>query len=838
MFDMTPDAFDVVPRSNDDDDDEHDHSDTAPDENRPLVTPPRRNQMQQPTINHGSSTTRRSSALDSPSFFNRKETPSGEVAASSSGCTPPTPNEPDEAMNNGDSQQLENSAEEIILSVLDHLEDDWDEYTYLDLVPIDVRVSLEETLFGWDHLLSSLFGHVFYCAGAFTLSFAALYYLFPAMVWTRRLIGIAASIAAFRMVRRRRRVWMRHAYGSQAYRQDNLRRIKDVREADTGWLSRIRKYRQRRKAARQLRKAETQFQRHHDRQLKRAQTAPHSFRNDLTPGSATKGRRKVRMSFRTDPVPVMESIQQDQIVFAHGPIQRMPYSHGGFFAAAPFLLANPHWISILRHLMPDVYVEISRRVAKAPMQKLIHWAENNPVVAAYGSAQELEYDGKISNFEWDVFLDPMLVRKVMLVLEQRAKFLSSMGVLVTKPMANIYLPSNVSEQEKGILRYYNKQLMQRSQELVDKMLIAHGNLTQLIIEQTGYLKHYNYSRVKRTRRTLGGGIYAKQWMAVYAESLKIGVTEEDWRNNSPETSPERDHHVMTMGPLEPAYTAMDTSMEDAVAIVQDIAKCNDPVGLVLDVKSRHVPKAVWACVVDTLRKAGLRVEAVGSFEGEDIRDISQYSLKPVTELLFFHSAGDLQAACHAGYIHQGDSVFFNAGSLLWNPSRSSRQMINDVFLSPFDSENAKLSYQILPFAKSYRQVDSSDGSTIEHYKAIYNLSIGMYVQEFAIDDAAASLLADHVNRNPRIFNLGLSWGGINGICIRGIRPDRFTSTDGFWNQRYIGIPWNPNLYPPNWADELRSLTRTTQETECEVDDSWDDTDETSIFFERRLKHFT
>jgi hypothetical protein len=29
--------------------------------------------------------------------------------------------------------------------------------------------------------------------------------------------------------------------------------------------------------------------------------------------------------------------------------------------------------------MPDVYVEISRRVMKAPPWKLIHWAENNPI---------------------------------------------------------------------------------------------------------------------------------------------------------------------------------------------------------------------------------------------------------------------------------------------------------------------------------------------------------------------------------------------------------------------------------------------------------------------------
>jgi len=39
------------------------------------------------------------------------------------------------------------------------------------------------------------------------------------------------------------------------------------------------------------------------------------------------------------------------------------------------MLTNPHWIAILRILMPDVYVEISRRASYAPAPRLIHWAE-------------------------------------------------------------------------------------------------------------------------------------------------------------------------------------------------------------------------------------------------------------------------------------------------------------------------------------------------------------------------------------------------------------------------------------------------------------------------------
>eukprot|EP01083_Nonionella_stella_P036161 98674_1 len=105
----------------------------------------------------------------------------------------------------------------------------------------------------------------------------------------------------------------------------------------------------------------------------------------------------------------------------------LPMPTEGFFGAAPFMLANPHWINILRTLMPDVYVQISRRVVHAPVPQLIHWAENNPVVAAYGTAHELEYCGKIPTLEWDVFLDPHLVNRVECVCDARHTFLEGLA---------------------------------------------------------------------------------------------------------------------------------------------------------------------------------------------------------------------------------------------------------------------------------------------------------------------------------------------------------------------------------------------------------------------------
>jgi len=196
------------------------------------------------------------------------------------------------------------------------------------------------------------------------------------------------------------------------------------------------------------------------------------------------------------------------------------------------------------------------------------------------------------------------------------------------------------------------------------------------------------------------------------------------------------------------------------------------------------------------------------------------------EVIFFHSAGDLQRACHEGKIRRGDKVFFNGGSLLWegDPGVAAKaQLACDM---RFDPDHIKRSYRILPFGRTRKMFDADrtrtsfspgdlsdtpssqwmEGSTIELYKERYELSIGMYVQEFAIDEKAAQLLIELVNENPHVYDLGLSWGGVNGITIRGIQPSRFTNTDGLWNQRYIGDLWKSNLFP------LPNTGRTPDET--------------------------
>ena len=167
-------------------------------------------------------------------------------------------------------------------------------------------------------------------------------------------------------------------------------------------------------------------------------------------------------------------------------------------------------------------------------------------------------------------------------------------------------------------------------------------------------------------------------------------------------------------------------------------------------------------------------------------------------------------------------MYFNAGNLLWEKPESKLEyfynskeaMMSAMTLKPFDVQEAKRTYKFQSYAKIVDNDTSTSrteknikcnapkivfedgvGSTIQNYKEKFNLSIGVYCQEFAIDDSAISLLVQYVNQNPHVYDLGFSWGGINGVTVRGIQPGRVTKTDGFWNQRYAGVRWNSQLYP-------------------------------------------
>lgn len=638
-----------------------------------------------------------------------------------------------------------------------------------------------------------------------------------------------------------------------------------------------------------------------------------------------------------------------------------------------------------------------------------HRVFSNPVVAAYGTAHELEFSGTVPTLEWDVFLDPHLVRRVEIVLREKEAFVQRQknarrkahndhpleestadGVTTeTSALQSSDAPLISATDERLVLSYYDKEIKRRTAILVERMLIAHGNMVQLVMEQTGYLKKYNFSRVKRTRKTLGGGIYASRWLAVYSEAMKLGMgfdeadggvdcddvsdSETDSSleredldfadfsemNNENDIvgdrrlndSPPRDQRGITIPDLKSSAQSLDTttgahrtassphadngregpprkiimmrssnneetdeglstdcdglsihsepspcksgrttprrnasrssrkrrrgrsmtsppimermaaatslhlasacpdkSISESISMLKPIMRCSAPLGLVLDMKSRHVSRRVWALVVDYLRDAGARVEGIASFFVEEVRDITQYCSCSVNEFVFTHSAGDVQHGCHSGKIKRGDRVFFNAGSLLWDyPDVYDVDVLKNImwhrFHPFFDEQGIKEGYRLKPYARIVRKSSSrgsppisantrkrcdsesetycdestlDDGdysmnsdifarlliadtkkkslsevdsvyeetpagtccSTIQQYKDYYQLSLGLYVQEFAIDEVAISLIVKYVNSNSHVFDLGLSWGGINGLTVKGIQPGRFTATDG------------------------------------------------------------
>jgi len=311
--------------------------------------------------------------------------------------------------------------------------------------------------------------------------------------------------------------------------------------------------------------------------------------------------------------------------------------------------------------------------------------------------------------------------------------------------------------------------------------------------------------------------------------------------------------------LSKASICPDKPLSESIALLKPIMQCSSPLGLLLDMKSRHVSRRVWALVIDLLRDSGARVEGVASFIVDEVRDISQYCSSSVNEIVFIHTAGNMQYGCHNGDIRRGDKVFFNAGSLLWDyPDWGKSDVVKSIlwhrFQPCFDGQAVKEEYRLKPYAKTttpsrasskkttipdsdteggdestlaldddgdsltsdlfarlvvddrkkkslsdcdfvYEETTDSICSTIQQYKEYYQLSIGLYVQEFAIDEVAISLIAKYVNSNLHVFDLGLSWGGINGLTVKGIQPGRFTATDGLWNQRYGDTPWQRDLKP-------------------------------------------
>ena len=177
----------------------------------------------------------------------------------------------DEDNNIDDDEDQDYTNPDPIMNVMDYLEDEIDEHTYDEIIPLQLRMALEDTVFGWDHFLSSLLGHVGYTVGSYLVTFWLItFVVLHEVPWgngnwgggnngqhydsggsgsssaggssgssgilhknnnpwgmphelfsiLRTSLAIASAISTFRTIRRRRRVWLRHSTSSS--RQQEL----------------------------------------------------------------------------------------------------------------------------------------------------------------------------------------------------------------------------------------------------------------------------------------------------------------------------------------------------------------------------------------------------------------------------------------------------------------------------------------------------------------------------------------------------------------------------------------------------------------------------------------
>ena len=71
----------------------------------------------------------------------------------------------------------ETNIQEQLFSTLNQIEDNLDEHTYKEIVPLSIRIQLENQVFGWTHLCSIFMGHLFYTLSAYFAVFWLVSYL-------------------------------------------------------------------------------------------------------------------------------------------------------------------------------------------------------------------------------------------------------------------------------------------------------------------------------------------------------------------------------------------------------------------------------------------------------------------------------------------------------------------------------------------------------------------------------------------------------------------------------------------------------------------------------------
>lgn len=435
------------------------------------------------------------------------------------------------------------------------------------------------------------------------------------------------------------------------------------------------------------------------------------------------------------------------------PVRNQFYGHGAFMGAAPALLADARWRRILAFLMPDVFEQVNEAVKDgAGPSDLIPMFENNPVMCAFGVWRNFESriwlgqegDHDLSGMEWDVFIDGDLVAE-----------LGDTSPAVRPELVN---------------------------RLVSSMVIAHASTTDTVQEAIGVCQ---YRDVRKTPKTRLGGVEMGAWLDLYGRSLQLARAtdvSDAIRDMRKEPRVESEEECARFTFVEPLSTMDVVDLHRAVTGRRHLS-------VILEIKSLRSTPALLRAIVRDLNVRGIHVVAVCSFRLEEVAGVSEQAqvvcgdiLPGPREVLFFHFAGDVQDACDAGRVPRGQSLLFNGASLL-------------------DADQPD------PEKPAAYKVKSDVVAELEQYRERFDLHVGLYVQEGDCDNAAAELLSDLLQSEPRTFELGFAWGGLQDeVAITADQTPRL----GYGSQKALALvgrarQWEVGRPPPAestpWDDD-------------------------------------
>ena len=374
------------------------------------------------------------------------------------------------------------------------------------------------------------------------------------------------------------------------------------------------------------------------------------------------------------------------------------------------MLQDPLWNSILQTLMPDVHADVQGVTDAATLMPMF---ENNPVMAAYGMLKTQELDQRqeggrsdrietMEAMEWDVFLDDSVVQEYQNTTDETAR-------------------------------------QDIDRRVVDTMIIAHGNTKQIVNEER--TRPPQHGSVEGTRKTGMGGATGGAWMDLFGRALQIATASDPdelmgrMEGEARHTDEDNQSLFQTFEEQLP--------FDEVVALYKDVFG-GDTFSVLLDIKSANVGSDVLAKLVYELNRRGVHVYGVGSFVFAQLNDLDQLnqqvdgqSMGAPRTIKFFHGIGNLQAACLNSGVFKGNSVMFNAGSILDSVD--------------WDAETPDANDEAI----------ESMVQDLGAFKSAYGFHLGLYVQEGDTDQRAAEKITDLSNQHAAIFDLGFAWGGIS-----------------------------------------------------------------------------